>query len=148
MPCSSSFSFSSDAFKSWRVFSLSALISCTLRSMSCCSCIKSPKPCSASFLRSSALTTFSLAVFCLIYNACKASFSSSMLRRTLLRSTLIFSMAMVASSNFFFADFNFCSSSSSSLLRPKRLELLLKAPPLIAPPGTSSSPSNVTMRIL
>ena len=43
--------------------------------------------------------------------------------------------------------FTFAASSSISLLLPRRLLLFLKAPPLIAPPGTRSSPSSVTIRI-
>ncbi len=72
-------------------------------------------------------------------------FSNSM--RSLFLALFTFSISSNRLSTLARCSFTLAPSSSISRLLPRRLLLFLKAPPLIAPPGTKSSPSNVTIRI-
>ena len=145
--CSTFFSSCSESCNSCWISCLLRLISWIWVSISRSSFFNSIEPSEASFLRSSALMTFSLAVFCSMNFFCNSALSSSRLKRNWLRSCLVFSMSSNSSSTCFKYFFTFSFSSSISRRRPRRLLLFLNAPPLMAPPGTKSSPSSVTIRI-
>ena len=147
MLASTDFSISSEPVSSFWISSLSCLISSTCFSISFNSSIKEREPASASSMRSSALSTESLAVFCSINLRWMSAFRASNSIRMVFLFCLVSSISFWMVSTLERRSLIFFSKSSISLLRPRRLLLFLKAPPLMAPPGTKSSPSMVTIRM-